>query len=561
PPPRPAAASPHPRPAPAPASPAGMSEQRSLRQDTGVLAAGTLLSRLTGFLRVLVATYLLGINRLTDAYNFANAVPNTIYDLLLGGILAATMIPVFVDELRREEAGRGDGGISAVLGTVSVALVALSVALFLLAPWVVHFYLLLSTSSAKREELVVGTKLLRLFAPQVFFLGAIVVSTALLNARRRFGTAAFSPVINNLIAIAALVVTGAITRHLSLAAFEHDRTGLLVLGLGTTAGYVVQFVVQLPAMIRAGVWRRPRWAPRHPAVRRLLGLSSWLVGVVVANQVSYNLIAVIANRHSGDFTVYTLAYQFFQLPYSLFAVSIASAIMPDLAERWADRDHVAFLRRVILGVRTTYALLVPVAIGYAIVARPVIQLLAHHGAVHAAKAEVLGSTLAVFALGLPGFSMLLPLARALQAMKDTRAMFAIYALENGLTVVAAYPLFRLLGVPGLAIAWAAPYTVASLAAAGYLRRHVGHLGGVFTGRSLVRVTAATAVMALAVGVVGHGFPHTGGDPVLLARVAVETLVGTGVFLGLAWLLDIGEVQAVVGPLLRRLRPAAQGWGP
>ncbi|MHB8506615.1 MAG: murein biosynthesis integral membrane protein MurJ, partial [Acidimicrobiales bacterium] len=532
--------------------------RQTLRQATGVIAAGTLLSRVTGFLRVLVATYLLGINGLTDAYNFANSVPNTIYDLLLGGILAATMIPVFVEELRREEDGDGHGGVAAVLGTVSVALVVLSAVLFLAAPWVVHFYLLLSTSHAKGEELVVGTKLLRLFSPQVFFLGAIVVSTALLNARRRFGTAAFSPVVNNVIAIGALAVTGAITRHLSLAAFEHDRTGLLVLGLGTTAGYVVQLLVQLPAMVRAGVWRRPRWAPRHPAVRRVAVLSSWLVGVVIANQVSYNLVAVIANRRSGDFTIYTLAYQFFQLPYALFAVSIASAIMPDLAERWVERDHVAFLRRVILGVRTTFALLVPASVGYAIVARPVIQLLAHHGAVHAHKAELLGTTLAVFALGLPGFSVFLPLARALQAMRDTRAMFAVYALENGLTVVAAYPLFRVLGVAGLALAWAGPYTVASVVTAGYLRRHVGHLGGVYTGRSIARVILATAVMAVAVGAVGHVFPHSGGDPVLLARVAVEIGVGVAVFLGLAWALGIGEVQAVAGPLLRRLRPAAQG---
>lgn len=519
-----------------------------------MLAAGTLLSRVTGFLRVMVATYLLGINPLTDAYNFANSVPNTIYDLLLGGILAATLIPLFVDELRAEEAGDGSGGIPAVLGTVTVALVAFSALLWALAPAVSHFYLLLSTNPVRGSELVVATRLLRLFAPQVFFLGAIVVSEALLNARRRFAAAAVSPAVNNLIAIGALLATGLIARHLSITAFRHDQGGILVLGLGTTAGYAVQFLVQVPAMVRAGVWRWPRWAPRHPAVRRVLGLSSWLLGVVVVNQVSYNLVAVVANRHSGGFTVYTLAFQYFLLPYALLAVSIASAIMPDLAERWSEQDHVAFLRRVILGLRTVFAVLVPTAVGYAIVARPLIELIGRHGAAQADEIRSVGTTVVAFAFCLPGFGLFLPLVRALQAMKDTRAMFFVYALENGLTVALAFPLDHVLGVPGLALAWAAPYTLASIAVAIHLRRRVGHLGGVYTARALGRVTLATAAMAVVVVAVARVFPHSGGDPVLVARLSVEVLAGVAVFAGAARALGIAELDAVVRPILRRLRP-------
>jgi putative peptidoglycan lipid II flippase len=521
-----------------------------------VLAAGTLLSRLTGFLRVMVASYLLGIDHLSDAYNFSNSVPNTIFNLVLGGILAATLIPLFVDELRAEEAGGSNDAIPAVLGVVTVALVAFSALLWVLAPAVSQFYLLLSTNPERGAELVVATKLLRLFAPQVFFLGAIVVSEALLNARRRFAAAAFSPVVNNLIAIAALVATALVVRHLSLSAFSHDRGGILLLGIGTTAGYAFQFLVQVPAMVRAGVWRRPRWAPRHPAVRRVLGLSGWLLGVVVANQVAYNLIAVVANRHGGGFTVYTLAFQYFLLPYALLAVSIASAIMPDLAERWSERDHVAFLRRVILGLRTIFAVLVPTAVGYAIVARPVIELVGHHGAASGDEIRAVGTTVVAFALCLPGFGLFLPLVRALQAMKDTRAMFVVYALENGLTVVLAFPLDHALGVPGLALAWAAPYSVAAIAIAIYLRRHVGHLGGIYTGRSFARVGLATAAMAVVVVVVARAFPHGGGDPVLVARLLTEVLAGVAVFAAAARVLGIAEIESVVRPVLRRLRPGA-----
>lgn len=135
-------------------------------------------------------------------------------------------------------------------------------------------------------------------------------------------------------------------------------------------------------------------------------------------------------------------------------------------------------------------------------------------------------------------------------------MFVVYALENGLTVVLAFPLDHALGVPGLALAWAAPYSVAAIAIAIYLRRHVGHLGGIYTGRSFARVGLATAAMAVVVVVVARAFPHGGGDPVLVARLLTEVLAGVAVFAAAARVLGIAEIESVVRPVLRRLRPGA-----
>ena len=457
-----------------------------LGRSTSVLAAGTLLSRLSGFARVLVAAFILGVTGTADAYNIANSIPNIIYDLLLGGVLSATLIPVFVDEFRRNDARERDRAVSAILTVAGAVLLVLTAALFALAPLVMRAYLVLNHTSTERSELTIGVSLLRLFAPQVFFLGAIVVGTALLNARRQFAAAAFSPVVNNLVAIAALIVTDVVAHNLNIAVFAHDRRGLLILGVGTTLGYVAQFLVQLPAMARTGVRFRPVWEPGHPAVRRVVGLSAWLLGVVITNQVSYNLVVVLATKQSGGLTAYQTAYQFFQLPYALLAVSIASAIMPDLAERWAARQWTAFLARVIRGLRVTLALLIPAAVGYAFVAGPVIDLALQHFHVTPASAHLIGRTLPVFAVGLPGFSAFLLLVRALQAMKDTRTMFIIYAAENALTVVLAIAFYHRFGDRGLAAAFIGPYTLAAVAAAWYLHTRVGALGGVYTARSIAR---------------------------------------------------------------------------
>ena len=318
----------------APAS-AGAGGPQSTRDAAAVLAVGTFASRLTGFVRILVIGYVLGVSTLSDAFNYANGIPNIVYDLFLGGILAATLIPVFVEYLsgtRRPALAP----ISAITTAALAVLAVITAGLWLAAPWVIRFYLILSPSVTGSDEKVLATRLLHWFAPQVFFLGAIVISTALLNARRRFTVAAFSPVVNNAIAIAALLATKFVatavltaknsTPQETLDHFTHDSRAVVILGLGTTLGYVAQLVVQLPAMKTCRYPHQASLELRHPAVRRVAALSSWLVGVVIANQLSLALVMVLAGKTNGGLTAYQFSYQFFQLPYALIAVSVASAL-------------------------------------------------------------------------------------------------------------------------------------------------------------------------------------------------------------------------------------------
>lgn len=515
------------------------------------MAAGTLLSRLTGFARVLLVATILGTTGLGDAYNLANSVPNIVYDLLLGGILSATLVPVFVEELGRRDRREGQRAVSAVVTAIAVGLVAVSVLLYVLAPLVLRFYLLLNHQSSKADEQAVGAALLHLFAPQVFLLGAIVVSTALLNARRRFGAAAFSPVVNNVIALAALLATRAAASNLSVGPFRHEHGPLLVLGLGTTLGYLVQLLVQIPAMLRAGIRLRPVLDLGHPAVRRVAGLSAWLIGTVVANQVAFNVILLYAARQNGDVTVYTTAYQFFQLPYGLFTVSVASTLTPDLAQRWTERDILGFQRRMIRGLRVTLGILVPAAAGYTVIARPLIDLAVLYGHVSPAKAHEIGGSLALFAVGLPGFSAFALLMRAYQAMQDARTMFTMYVIENALTLVAAIVLYPRMGVRGLAVAFIAPYTVVAVIAAGHLRRRIGSLGGSLTVRALARIVLAGAAMVAALLLVGRVLPAGSGHAALVLRLAGQLVTGTAVYVMAARLLGIEEIEPVLR-LVRRL---------
>jgi putative peptidoglycan lipid II flippase len=527
----------------------------SFSRNTAVVASGTLLSRLTGFGRVLALVWAFHVTRLGDIYNIANTVPNILYDLLLGGVLSATLIPVFVDYLGRDDEDEAWRAISAICTVITASLVVLSAIFWLLVPYIIRFYLIFNHTAGAADERAIGTTLLRLFVPQLFLLGGIAVTTALLNTRRKFGAAAFSPVLNNLICIAAIVATRLVAGSLDLAKFRHDRTALLILGLGTTAGYLVQLIIHVPALMRGHFGLRPRWEPGHPAVRTVLRLSLWTFGAVLANQVAFNLVLIIAGKKSGDVVVFTTAYQFFQLPYAIFAVSIAAVVTPDLSDRWAKGDVAGFRRQMAGGLRLTLAILVPAAVGYVALAHPFLTLIFHHGSFSSHDAHKIGTVVALFAIGLPGFSAYLLLMRAYQAMQDTKSMFWLYVIENGATIVLAAALYPALGVGGLALGWVSAYSIGSIVAFFNLRQRTGGLQGAATARTLTRVAVATAVMFAAVWAVRLAVGTTGSDIHLAVTVGAGAIVGAVIYIVVCRFLGVSELDVI----LRRRRRRGAHW--
>jgi putative peptidoglycan lipid II flippase len=513
----------------------------SSARNAAIMAAGTSLSRVSGFGRVLAVAWVLGQARLADAYNQANTVPNTVYDLLLGGVLSATLLPVLMQSLTWRPGERDDKTVPAIVTFLTVVLLVASGVFWFAAPEIIHFFLSRATGPGVADEQALATTWLRLFAPQLLFIGLITITTALLNARRRFGSVAFSPVLANLVTIGALVVANQLVPNGSLDAYQADRTAVLVVGLGTTAGYLAQLLAQLPALFRADIPLRPRWDPRHPALLTIARLSAWTIGAVVANQISFILISVLANTNGGNLSSFMYAYTFMQLPYAIIAVSIAYAVAPDLAELWTAGNTSVFAGTLTRAMRVTLALLLPAGVGYALLARPAALLALAHGHLSASSAEFTGSVLTVFAVGLPGFSAYLLLMRAFQSKQDTRSMFWLYAGENALTVVAALVLYPVAGVKGLAAAWIGSYTVALPFAWRRLRRSApitwspGWLG---------RVLVATGVMAGVVYGLLQIIPERHSVAWSAARLVVVSVAGGAVFVGAARALGIEELSAL-----------------
>jgi putative peptidoglycan lipid II flippase len=516
-----------------------------------VMIVGTALSRFTGFLRVVALGYALGFGRLSDAYTLANTTPNILFDLVVGGVLAGTLVPVFVRAVRAHDRGEQDWeAVSAIFTVVAVALVVVTVGFLLLVPVLIRLYTVGLHDRASLAERL-ARDLLYLFVPQVALYGAVTLMTALLNARRRFAAPAFAPVLNNLVVIAVVLAVPHLAhhRHPNVDQVLHSNPARLVLGFGTTAGVAAMAVAMIPALLAAGPHLRWRWDPRHQAIRTLLGLAGWTAGAVIAGQVAFFVVSALANHRSGGYTAYSYAYTFFVLPHGIFAVSVMSALEPELSTRWFDRDVPGFRRELVAAIRLVAAFVVPAALGYAVLGRPVVRLLLEHGSFTAAGARTTADVLALMALGLPVYSLFLVLMRAYQAVQDTRTMFVMFLVENVVNLALAFALYPAFGVQGLAVALGLGYAAGCAAALRDLRRKLGGLQDGRLGTALYRITVAAAISAnaaLLVGrnVLGHAL-GTAPGPILVVRVAAAVITGVTVYVRVTRYFGVDEVRSML----------------
>ena len=500
---------------------------------TVLMAGGTLLSRLTGLVRLLVAAYALGGNHLSDAFNLANNTPNMIHDLVLGGVLSATFVPQFVHRLATRPRHEAVESISAVVSLSCVVLLGATVAFLLLAPYVIDLYSIGThgahsvVSAAERQ---VATDLLRLFAIQLTAYGAISLMGAVLNTVRRFVLVAYVAVLNNIVAIAVLLeFAHVVAHHPSLAEVQHDHGALLLLGFGTSAGVLVQALALFPAMMRSGLKLRFVWRPGDPAVKEILSLSGWTFGFVFANQVAVFVVLAIAwGLGASRVTDYSYAYQFFQLPYGIIAVSVMSTVVPELAHRYSTEELPEMVRQFGLGLRRMMAGILPSTAGYLLLAGPLVDLLLRHGAFGPSSSHETGQLLALLAVGLPGYCTYLLCISALQAMRDTRTAFFLYLFENGVNIILAVVLSRQIGARGLALSLSVAYSLSAVGALVIVRRRMGGLGGRQVGRYVARSLALTLTMAAAVAVVTAAVASPS-ETGLALRVTAGVLAGIATY--------------------------------
>ena len=520
----------------------------SLLRSNVVVATGTALSRATGLARVVVFGYVIGQTALADAYTIGNETPNIVYELLIGGVLSATLVPMFTSFLEHDD----EESTNVVITVTLVVLAAVTGVAVIAAPWIFGLYTLDPAAGVDSDQLhEVGTMLTRVFLVQIFFYGATALASAVLNSRRRFFAAAWSPILANLIIIATLLsLPDAGERTWTLSDVLTDDRLRWTLALGTTGGIAAMALVLVPAVHRAGLHFRPDLRFRHPAVSRLLRLSAWTLGFVVANQVTIVVVRNLADPGSGDARAYFVAFTFFVLPHGLLAVSIATTFAPEMARSVARRDRRAFCDQASLGVRLIAVLTVPAGVLLFVLRRAIVGALLQHGEYTAANADRAARALGGFALGLVGFSVYLFVLRGFYAHQDTRTPFVINVVQNALNIALAIALVGRYDIGGLGVALAVSYVVCALWALQVLRYKVPGFPTRDVLASLWRMVLAGVIAGEVTWLIARQVGSnegTGG----VTRVIVGAVVGLAVYLGVLALLRAPELLSAWTRLTRR----------
>jgi putative peptidoglycan lipid II flippase len=532
--------------------------RESLVRHAAVMTVGTSLSRVTGYLRLVAMTATLGVtvSALGSVYTIANLTPNIIYELILGGILTSVFVPVFVDRMTTK--GREDAREVAdrLMTLVLVVLVGAAALGAVFAEPIIRLYFVSSEAPDREAQIQLGVFFLRWFMPQIVFYGVGAVAIGLLQANRRFAAPMFAPVLNNLVVIGTFIAYAIVRGTREPTVVGITTAEQTILAVGTTLGVVAMTVALWPSLRAIGYRLHLRTDWNHEAVRSLIRLAGWVAVYVAANQLAYIVIIIVNNRfHSGP-QIYTTAFTVFQLPYAIFAVSIFTALLPGMSERWSSGNPEGVRSLVSRGLRDMAVITLPATAGLLVLAEPITRLLFQHGQAVPADTIAISRTLQGFVVGLVFFSSFQLLTRSFYATQNSRTPALVNVVAGVVNVAAALFYVALgLGLRGTALAHATSYAVAASILFWRLRHRLGPLDGRRIARTVAKLAVASVASAVVAWVVAELWGLSADATVLLeaAQVSTAILAGVLVFLGAALILRVGEVDDLRRALLGRLR--------
>ena len=534
---------------------------RTIARASTLMAAGTVVSRVTGVGRDIAMTAALGFFIVSDAYSLGNSLPTVVYILVIGGALNAVFVPQLVRRMKEDTDG-GKAYADRLITLVATVLLVMSIVAVFAAPWIVRLY---TTDTFPAGEYDLAVAFARLCLPQVFFYGLYTLLSQVLNSRGRFGMPMFAPIANNVVAIATFLLFIGVAGTSAASHGQLTTSQVLILGIGTTLGVIAQAVILIPVMWKSGYAWRPRFDWRGAGLGKAGTLAFWTIGLVLVNQLTYvvitrlatqaNVNAATAGVAAAGLTTYQKAHLVFLLPHSVITVSVVTAMLPALSRVAHDGRLDQVGRDIAKTMRTVAALIVPVAMVLIVNGASVAILLFGYGAATSDQAGLMGLIVSVFMIGLLPFTLFYVLLRGYYALEDTRTPFFITIAFSVVLLIMVFPLFSWARdggrqVAAIALAYSLSYWVGLVITWIVLARRLGSMRSGPTVWGLARIVIAglisLSVMGLAllflVNVLGGYHPAHKGE--LLIIVIVTSVVGLLTYVLAALALRVPEVAQV-----------------
>ncbi|MGI5515213.1 murein biosynthesis integral membrane protein MurJ [Streptomyces sp. CA-106131] len=530
--------------------------QDALVRSSALLALGTVVSRATGMVRLVMQGSALGVAVVGGAYNTANTMPTSLYTLMIGGALNSVLVP----QLVRARAEHPDGGRAHEQRLVTLVLSVLAVgtaAAVVFAPQIVGIYTPDSPGSHQNFELTVAFA--RFLLPQVFFYGLFFMLGQVLNARGKFGAMGWTPVLNNLVLISMFGVYMWMAPTPGSAA-QVTPGQVRLLGLATTAGIAVQALCLVPALVRSDFGFRPRFDWRGVGLGKSVSAARWTLLFVLVNQVALAVVTRYANavdaelpRAGAGNSAYFFAQNIWMLPQAIITVSLVTAMLPRMSRAVVERRLDDMREDLSRGLRVSGAVIVPTAFFFLMFGPQIAVVMFSYGSGGAASTQPLGQMLQAFALGLIPFSAQYLLLRGFYAFEDTRTPFWMAVWISVLDIALATACHLWLpprwAVIGMAAAYAVSYLIGMVVTAVLLRRQLDRrLDGKRLMRTYGKLAFAAATAAAAGWGAASGLVDFTPQPTVSALVTLAAggAVMLPVFLLLGRVLKISELRSLPG---------------
>ena len=540
-------------------------KQHELFRASSVMAVGTIISRITGFIGGVIMIATLGTALLADAFNVANTMPNILYNLLVGGALTAIFVPQLVRAF--DDADGGHLFASRLVTTISGILLVLVVIGVIFAPQLVYIYAPSFSTPGFETEREIAIAFTRYCLPQIFFLGLFTMLGQVANARGSFAPLMWAPIANNLVVI--VVFSAFLIKWPSVNVDSITSTQIQILGWGTTAGIIVQALILIPVVKRSGIKIRPKWGVA--GLGKSFSLAGWTLVYVLISQIGYLITVNVATTAAVDsakagittgvgFTPFKNAYLIMLLPYSIVTISIVTALLPHMSKLAINKKIEDVKEQILRAIKTVAVLTIPSSVAFLLFG-PLITEVLFFG-IDKNDGIYIGYVLSALSLGLVAFSINLVLIRGFNAFEDTRTQVWSILIINIISVGLSYLFLAVLPsdwvTVGLGVAFSVSYLIGLFITLRLLKKHTGTIHvREFIGQH-GRLLSAALIAMLPIFAISQYFGWVGSDQSSLIR-AIELLfvivAGALGYFFAAKALRITEVSGITALILRRNKAA------
>ncbi len=524
-----------------------MTEKKQILKSASIISLVTIVSRVLGYLRDQRYTFLLGTSLAANSYVLAYRIPNLFRRLVAEGSMTASFIPVFTTYMRekpKEEVWRFANTLFWTLGLIVAIITVLGM---IFSPAVVHTFTAGSGNNVSWEQAI---ELNRIIFPYLFFVALAALAMGILNCFHVFGLPAASSIFLNLSVIffsTALV-------------WKHFKDPAVSLAVGVLVGGALQFLIQVPSLVRKGMHFDFGISFSHPGIRKVARLMLprfFGIGIGQINLFVDTYFSTVGKMPEGSLTALYVADRVMELVLGGYAIAVATAILPMMSHQAAAKDYEGLKKTLTFSVRIVAFITIPAALGLMILREPIIRMLFQHGHFVAESTRLTARALLYYAIGLPALASVKLIVPAFYSTGDTRTPVIVGSMSLVINIVLNIVFLQFFfrrvqnGGPALATAIACFFDFFALFIIFRLRH--GALGTREIAQSFSKIFAAAGIMGVAcwVGIHYTTFAVNSRFLVQLGVFAAQILGATAVYLAAAWLFRCREVEEVYGIATRR----------